>query len=154
MLPPLWKAGERACRRAVEDLPDDPAPWLNLGLFRTEQGRSDDNLETIGNRIIQVLEIGGLEHALGSLNLCSIKPEQQVIDLGSGHRFSLSLTRVSSAILQPWTCRAKTSSPPPMLREMILRFLATFLAASPIPLLTFKLPKGDWLEPEFRVKIL
>ena len=35
----LWTAGEKACRQAMSDLPDDPAPWLNLGQFLCQQGR-------------------------------------------------------------------------------------------------------------------
>jgi len=38
-LAPLWADGEKACRQAIADFPDDPGPWLSLGLFLTEQGR-------------------------------------------------------------------------------------------------------------------
>lgn len=35
----LWSSGEAACRKAMVDLPDDPAPWLNLGRFLEAQAR-------------------------------------------------------------------------------------------------------------------
>jgi tetratricopeptide (TPR) repeat protein len=41
----LWAAGERACRQSMEDLPDDPLPWLGLGRFLTEQGKRDEARE-------------------------------------------------------------------------------------------------------------
>ena len=39
-LPGLWTAGEKACHKSMKDLPDDPAPWLNLGRFLLEQNRN------------------------------------------------------------------------------------------------------------------
>jgi tetratricopeptide (TPR) repeat protein len=33
----LWTDGESACRKAMEDVEDDPAPWLNLGRFLEAQ---------------------------------------------------------------------------------------------------------------------
>ncbi|MHC4249600.1 MAG: tetratricopeptide repeat protein, partial [Planctomycetota bacterium] len=41
----LWAAGERACRQSIEDLADDPLPWLGLGRFLTEQGKRDEARE-------------------------------------------------------------------------------------------------------------
>ena len=35
----LWLAGEKACRQSMEDLPDDPLPWLNLARFLNAQGK-------------------------------------------------------------------------------------------------------------------
>ena len=33
----LWTDGENACRKAMEDVEDDPLPWLNLGRFLEAQ---------------------------------------------------------------------------------------------------------------------
>ena len=33
----LWTDGESACRKAIEDVEDDPQPWLNLGRFLEAQ---------------------------------------------------------------------------------------------------------------------
>ncbi len=33
----LWADGAAACRKAMEDVPDDPQPWLNLGQFLEAQ---------------------------------------------------------------------------------------------------------------------
>ncbi len=38
----LWKDGEKACRTAIENLPDDPLPWLNLVRFLKAQDRTDE----------------------------------------------------------------------------------------------------------------
>jgi Tfp pilus assembly protein PilF len=38
----LWTGGESACRQAMEDLPDDPLPWLNLARFLNAQGRKSE----------------------------------------------------------------------------------------------------------------
>ncbi|MFP4029498.1 MAG: VIT domain-containing protein [Candidatus Brocadiia bacterium] len=41
----LWEDGEKACRSAMEDLPDDPLPWLALARFLKAQGREDEARE-------------------------------------------------------------------------------------------------------------
>jgi tetratricopeptide (TPR) repeat protein len=51
-IPPLWTDGEAACRKAIEDLADDPAPWLNLGSFLAAQGRKSD----ARNIYVQILQ--------------------------------------------------------------------------------------------------
>jgi tetratricopeptide (TPR) repeat protein len=41
----VWTNGEAACHRSMEDLPDDPLPWLNLARFLKAQGRKDEARE-------------------------------------------------------------------------------------------------------------
>jgi tetratricopeptide (TPR) repeat protein len=45
----LWKEGESACRRAMDDLPDDPMPWLNLARFLKAQGKKAEARELIND---------------------------------------------------------------------------------------------------------
>jgi len=43
----LWQDGESACRQAMETLPDDPLPWLDLARFLKAQGKQAEAKELL-----------------------------------------------------------------------------------------------------------
>ncbi|HLX61849.1 MAG TPA: VIT domain-containing protein [Planctomycetota bacterium] len=49
----LWTDGEAACRKAMEDLADDPQPWLNLGQFLKAQNKTNEARELYEKIIVR-----------------------------------------------------------------------------------------------------
>ena len=51
-IPALWADGEKACRAAIENLPDDPQPWLNLGKYLSAAGNPSE-AQALYTKILQ-----------------------------------------------------------------------------------------------------